>query len=363
MLKFLLAFSASSTISYQLMRIDKKYNEYKQSKQQIVLLGDGFLSRGFLDTIDKSRFKITQIYKDKFINPQDIIYQLNKNKWNSNPLHLRDIIRKTPDHIIQTKIRDMRYDENTIYINEMGNDLMCDVRIDYDHLVIGLGAQKSLKQWENEIHDMIDIKNLNIGVIGMGPTGIELATILSRNNNITLIDSLKKEDSLNYLSLINKQIVNTILEDKNILTLFNQYYNPNLHQFDKAIMCVGNRPNNLVENTIIDDKFRDIFFKNVYLGGDCANTKFPKNAQLAYAQGVYIANQINGKENRSFHYYESTDKPNLITKYNNNYYYNYKSNGMSLNIGDNKNLIIGHPYIPDGKYPCELLKLYSMFIV
>jgi len=363
MLKFLFGFTAASTVSYQLMNYEKRHVQNKKYKQQIVLLGDGFLSRGFLDTIDKSRFKITQIYRDKFINPQDMIYQLNKNKWNANPLHIRDIIRKKPDHIIQTKIRDMRYDDYTIYINEMGNDLMCDVRIDYDHLVIGLGAQKSLKQWDNEIRDMINLKNLNIGVIGMGPTGIELATILSKNNNITLIDSIKKEDSLNYLSSNYKNILLSILNSKNISTIFNEYYNPYLHQFDKTIMCIGTQPNNLVQNVVIDDKFRDIFFKNVYLGGDCANTKFHKNAQLAYAQGIYIANQINGKENRPFHYYESTDKPNLITKYNNNYYYNYQSNGLSLNIGDNNNFILGHPYIPDGKYPCEILKLYSLFIV
>jgi len=355
------------------------------NKQQIVLLGDGFLSRGFLDTIDKSKFKITQIYKDKFINPQDMIYQLNKDEWNANPLHLRDIIRQKPDHIIQTKIRDMRYNENTIYINEDGNDLMCDAMIDFDHLVIGLGSQKTLSDWEKQIQDLIHIKNTNIGIIGTGSTGIELATILSRNNNITLIDTLKKEDVLNYLPYDYKTWLLSFLEYKNISTLFNQNYNPNLHCFDKTIMCIDNNVNNLVSNVKLDDRLRNLDYQNVYMGGDCANTNLPKTAQLAYAQGVYIAKQINGKENKPFQYDDSIMGSNIIrdhfTEINKlpvlDYYfcggisstgplpthYKYITNGKSLNLGNNQNLIFGHPFIPDGIYPCELLKIYSMFIV
>ena len=323
-----------------------------------MLLGDGFLSRGFLDTIDKSRFKITQVYKDKFINPQDMIYQLNKNKWNAETLHIRDIIRQKPDHIIHTKIRDMRYFYNTLLINEDGNDLLCDARIDFDHLVIGLGSQKTLKDWQNTVRDIININSKNIGIIGMGPTGIELATILSRNNNITLIDTLKKENTLNYLSFANKEMLFRLIENKNIKTIFNEFYYPTNYNFDTTIMCVGNRVNNLVSNVKIDDRFRDVLNKNVYLGGDCANINLPKTAQLAYAQGIYIAKQINGTENRPFRYIDGA----IVNSVDHNYY-NYTTNGIAINIGDNKNLICGHKYLPDGKYPSEIIKLYSMFIV
>ena len=361
MLKFLLAFFTTSTFSYQLMLHEKKSKQNNKPKQNIVLLGDGFLSRGFLDTIDKSRFRITQVYKDKFINPQDMIYQLNKNKWNGEPWHIRDIIRKKPDQIINTKIRDMRYFYNTILINEDGNDLLCDARINFDHLVIGLGSQKSLSDWQNTIRDMININSKNIGIIGMGPTGIELATILSRNNNITLIDTLKKENTLNYLSFANKEMLFRILENKNIKTIFNEFYYPSNYNFDTTIMCVGNRVNNLVSSINIDDRFRDVLNKNVYLGGDCANTNLPKTAQLAYAQGIYIAKQINGRENRPFRFIDSVPTKDVNIKNEN--YYNFTSNGMSLNIGDNSNLICGHTYLPDGKYPSEIIKLYSLFFV
>ena len=134
----------------------------------------------------------------------------------------------------------------------------------------------------------------------MGPTGIELAIILSKHNNITLIDKLSKENTLNFLNTENRKMLFSILEYKNIKTIFNEFYNSNNYNFDKTVMCVGNRVNRLVSCVKIDDRFRDLTNTNVYLGGDCANINLPKTAQLAYAQGIYIAKQINGSENRPF---------------------------------------------------------------
>lgn len=360
MLKFLLAFFSSSIISHQLMSYERKMKQDNKTKKHVVLLGDGFLARGFLDTIDKSRYRITQVYNHKFINPQDMIYQLNKDKWNTDPIHIRDIIRKKPDNTIKTKIHDMRYYYNTLIMNENTHDYS-EIKLNYDHLVIGLGSQITLKDWQKTIKNLINVNNKNIGIIGMGPSGIELATILSRNNTITLMDALKKENTLNYLSQENKDKVYSLLAEKNIKTIYNQFYNPYNYHFDTTIMCVGNRVNTLVSRVKVDEWFRDILNTNVYLGGDCANTNLPKTAQLAYAQGVYIAKQINGNEKRSFRYIDTMTKN--VSNDQDTKYYNYVSRGMSLNIGSNQNLICGHPYLPDGKYPCEILKLYSMFFV
>jgi len=338
------------------MNYDKN-NRNTRPKEHIVLLGDGFLSRGFIDTIDKSRFTVTQIYKDTFINPQDMIYQLNKNKWVSNSLHIRDLFRPQSDTKIQVELKDMRYYNNTFIMNE--NETRLPIKMKYDHLVIGLGSQTTLKDWEVTIKNLIHTsKNKNIGIIGMGPTGTELATILSRNNNITLIDSLHKENTFNYLSNSYKNIVLDILDNKKIHTIYNEFYDPLKHKFDTAVMCVGNRVNKLVGCVKIDNRFRDVTHKNVYLGGDCANSNLPKTAQLAYAQGIYIAKQINGAESRPFRYIDG-----VLVKSVDNDFYNYKTNGLSLNIGDNTNIICGHKYIPDGKYPSEIIKLYSLFIV
>ena len=43
--------------------------------------------------------------------------------------------------------------------------------------------------------------------------------------------------------------------------------------------------------------------------------------------------------------------------------YKYKSNGISLNIGDNKVMIESHNIVPDGVYPDYIIKLYSMFCI
>ena len=357
MYKFLLSFFSTSFVSFKLMDFEKNYKKNIKPKEHIILLGDGFLSRGFIDTIDKRRFKITQIYKDKFINPQDLIYQLNKNKWNPNSLHMRDLVRANADNKIQVEINDMRYFNNTFIMNE--KEATPPTKIKYDHLVIGLGSQKTLKDWENTIKTLIfDTNNKNIGIIGMGPSGIELATILSKNNNITLIDSLNKENTLNYVSKDYKNILLNILYNKNIHTIYNEFYDPIIHKFDTTIMCVGNRVNKLVSCVKIDDRFRDCRYNNVYLGGDCANINLPKTAQLAYAQGIYIAKQINGSELRPFRYIDNSLENNIDRNF-----YNYNSNGISLNIGDNTNLICGHQYLPNGKYPSEIIKFYSMFIV
>ena len=58
----------------------REYKQHKQHKQHIVLLGDGFFARGFLNNINYGKFNITQIYKDTFINPQDLMYSLQRNK-------------------------------------------------------------------------------------------------------------------------------------------------------------------------------------------------------------------------------------------------------------------------------------------
>jgi hypothetical protein len=60
-----------------LQSLSSKKNNYKQN---VLLLGDGFFARGFLHTIDYNNYHITQIYRDEFINPQDIFYNLQRNK-------------------------------------------------------------------------------------------------------------------------------------------------------------------------------------------------------------------------------------------------------------------------------------------
>jgi NADH dehydrogenase FAD-containing subunit len=131
-------------------------------------------------------------------------------------------------------------------------------------------------------------------------------------------------------------------------------YNKTENNHDKVIVCVGTRPNNLTSNFKVNnylqvkikddnnnDYHNDNHYNNIYLGGDAINsTKYIKTGQMAYQQGKYVAERLN-----------------------NNYEFKYKSNGMALNLGDNKVLIENHKVVPNGVYPDFVIKFYSFLFL
>jgi NADH dehydrogenase FAD-containing subunit len=304
-------------------------------KQNVVLLGDGFFARGFLHNINFNKFNITQIYKDPFINPQDLMYSLQRNIKYNTLFHFRNLFTNSVTSI-QTNITNLQLvDNNTIKINTY--------IYTYDYLVVGLGAHKSLRYWADEFNELIGKKNLSIGVVGMGPTGFELSTILSNRHKIDLFDMLQKDKIMNHISSRNREKLLVLLDKHDINTTYGQMYNPKNYNHDKVFYCVGTRPNGL---TSIFNKCNSFLQQsaNIYIGGDCANSEFIKTGQMAYQQGAYVAKRLNGDI--------PIEQP-----------FEYKSNGISLNIGEEKVLIEGHKYVPDGIYPDFLNRLYSMFFV
>ncbi len=295
---------------------------YKIKKQQIVLLGDGFFARGFLHYIDNNKFSITQIYKDEFINPQDIMYSLQHNKY-YNPLHLRDYFTKPADIKIKTKITELDITKpNEVKING--------TYFNYNYLVIGLGANKSLFEWKNDIIN--NNYNNNLSIIGMGPTGIELSCILSENKNIYLFDMLSKDTIFK-----NKDNLLKILESKNINMMFETKYDSKYSK--DFIFCGGTKPNNLTIHYKTNNYLQ--INENIYMGGDC-NIDYNKTAQVAYQQGVYVAKRLNGEIDTEF---------------------KYNHNGTALNIGCKKVLIEDHNFLPNGIYPDIIIKIYSLFCI
>jgi NADH dehydrogenase FAD-containing subunit len=304
-------------------------------KQNVVLLGDGFFARGFLHNINFKKFNITQIYKDPFINPQDLMYCLQRNIKYTNCFHFRNLFINSVNSI-QTNITDLQLvDNNTIKINT-------DV-YNYDYLVVGLGSHKSLRYWADEFNELVEKKNLSIGVVGMGPTGFELSTILSNRHKIDLFDMLQKDKILYYLSSRMKEKLLVLLDKYGINTTYGQMYNPKNYNHDKVFYCVGSRPNSLTSTFNKSNNFLQ-HSSNIYIGGDCANSEFIKTGQMAYQQGAYVAKRLNGDI--------PIEQP-----------FEYKCNGISLNIGEQKVLIEGHKYVPDGIYPDFVTRLYSMFFV
>lgn len=303
-------------------------------KQDILLLGDGFFARGFLRYINFNKFSVTQIYRDNFINPQDMIYCLQRDvKYNS--FHFRNLVSH-PIKSIQTNITNLELlDTDKVVVNN--------TQYKYDYLVICLGGQKSIKEWSNDFNDIVGKPKLSIGVVGMGPTGFEISTILSKKHKIDTFDMLDKDKVLNYVSPNRRTELLGLLDKYGITTTYGQMYNSNKYNHDKVFFCLGTRPNNLTSNFKPINSYLQ-FKQNVYIGGDCANTEFIKTGQMAYQQGVYLAKRLNGEI--------PIEQP-----------FAYKSEGIALNLGNKEVLIEGHKYVPNGIYPDFIIRLYSMFFI
>ena len=316
------------------------YRECKYNKENVLLLGDGFFARGFLHHIDYNKFNVFQIYKDKFINPQDIMYNLQRNKKFINSFSFQNIFYNKPNSK-QENINELNIiNNNNVIINN--NNYY------FDYLVIGLGAQKSLRDWANDINDIAEgkekILNNNMDIIGMGPIGLELSTILSKKYKINMYDIMPKDKVFNYVSPLRKEEIINLLEKKNITLNYNQLYNNTNNNYN--IFCIGTKPNILTSNYKINEYLQvisnDTIYKNIYSGGDGVLSKYIKTGQVAYQQGKYVAERLNKKINDPFE---------------------YKPNGIALNLGDNNVLIEGHNIVPDGIYPDLVIKFYSLFFV
>lgn len=322
-------------------------------KQNVLLLGDGFFARGFLHTIDYKKYDITHIYRDEFINPQDIFYSLQHNKEydkenykENNNFHIRDKIQdffnKNSINKIKTDIKSLIISDNNATIN---NKLYY-----FDYMVVGLDAQKSLKNWADELNYLTKQKDKQtykkIDIIGTGPVGFEIAMALNKTHQINMYDVLSKDKILSYVNNYNKKYLLNILDKKNIKLYLGGFYDieDEKNKDNYKIFCVGTKPNNLTQNIIINNKLQIENKNNVYIGGDCINSQYIKNAQVAYQQGVYVAKRLNKDidENEQF---------------------KYISKGMALNIDDKQIIIQNHDYIPDGIYPDYIIKLYSIFCV
>jgi NADH dehydrogenase FAD-containing subunit len=318
--------------------IDKFYNikfnlSLGYNKKRIILLGDGFFARGFLHNIDYKKYYIIQIYKDDFINPQDIMYSLQRNKNYIQTVHLKDFFYNSANIKIKTTIKDLDItNKNKVKIN--------DKYFNYNYLVIGLGGHVSLYDWKEKFNKLNNNTSNNtrnntsiMSIVGMGPTGIELSCILSKKYKINLFDMLSKEKVFK-----NKDNLLKIIESNNIELLFEKKYDESYSK--DVIFCTGTKEN-ILTNKYKTNKYLQID-ENIYMGGDCDKNNYIKTAQVAYQQGVYVAKKLNGSINEEF---------------------KYNHNGTAINIGDKKVLIENHNILPNGVYPDFIIKIYSLFLI
>ncbi len=184
---------------------------HSHKKQNVLLLGDGFFARGFMHAIDRNKFHITQIYRERFINPQDIDSSFN--------LHFRDLFYAAPDKVSKVNIRELNVSPGCAKINEE--------TFRFDHLVIGLGAQKSIAEWREQTINILKDSpaSQDINIVGMGPTGIELAFMFKTKSvrKVSLHDALSEDKILSYLSTEGKHTVLNRLSKYGIGSNYNTF--------------------------------------------------------------------------------------------------------------------------------------------
>ena len=133
-----------------------------------------------------------------------------------------------------------------------------------------------------------------ICIVGAGPTGTELAFHLNDlKHKITIYDGLP--DVYTYLTDYGKSFILNKLDFNDIKLVTNKMFSEDDNKlFDKVIFAIGSRPNDLTSKWEITKQLNLIGYENVYVGGDgIMNKGLPRNAQVAYQQGKYIALKLN----------------------------------------------------------------------
>ncbi len=265
------------------------YNKYKISyKQKVVLLGQGWFAKGFLDHINTNKFYITNITRHPFVNTPLLLKSVNsKNKYYKNN-KFTDFI----DEIIYDDILKIDIDNKNIITKNN-----C-ISWNNGYLVCGLGSNRDIgKQWIPIIEKLKNHTQMNnYSIIGSGPTGTELAFHLADlGHNVTIFDMLDDEKIYNYLTKQGKQTILEKLNYSNIKLLCGKPFTNNMEkQYGKAIFAIGSSPNYLTKNWISTSKLNLVNHNDIFFGGDCVhNTTLPRNAQVAYQQGKYIAERLN----------------------------------------------------------------------
>lgn len=364
-------------------------------KKKIYLIGSGWVTKGFLDTINYDLYDVHVISEN-----ENFIYHpflassiLNYDKLNFN------LQKKYPKIIFhKSKVKDFNFHNNEIITDFKKNE-------NYDYLILSHGSiindfnVKGLKEncyFLKNDHDILKIKkkikklpdNSNIAIMGCGLTGSEIIGYLIDSNkykykldnyidgliifdkiknkkiNIYAIDGLPKplnifkDDFRNYTmnlwknSKVNLHFGSFIksVDEKEI-----HLHNGTNINYDMGIWCGGIKIHPL--SSLINKKLNynnnfgvpvNKFLKiekldNVWAAGDCAYSGFIPNAQVAYQQGTYLGNNFNNK---------------LI----NNKEFKFQNKGQVCYIGNNEALYQNEHFGFSGIMGYGMLKLIQFYI-
>ena len=272
--------------------------ELRDNRETVYLLGQGWLSKGFVDHIDFKQYKVVNIYKDKFVNTGQLITSPNKvMPFCKEPFNFCYDDEMIERNYSKSNHDDIHYCNETVLNIDLNNNLIItdDRTINYGHdiLVVGLGCEKPVSDWKN-----FKLQYGKYDIIGSGLAGTELAFRLSDfNSEVTLYDMQKNPLSMLPPSL--QSFVKERFNTKNIQVVWNQRFNGDVDS--DVIMAVGSKPNDIVKGWVQNKYLMEKTSHNVYFGGDCVRhsdieeSLTQKSAQQAYDQGKHIALDLNSQ--------------------------------------------------------------------
>ena len=215
--------------------------------------------------------------------------------------------------------------------------------INFDYLIIAVGSDnndfgingvkencyflKNKEDLDKLGYVLKNNKNINITILGAGPTGIELAFELSKTyTNIKIIEAMNKilpsftkETSTIILDQLKKNNINLLLDNKVTKIEKDKIHTANvIYPTDVSIWTCGIKPNQLVtklirtqvltNNFTVDSNLK--FTDSIYAIGDIVASKNhgPPTAQNAVQQGKYLANYFNNNFNGPSYEYKEKGK-------------------------------------------------------
>jgi NADH dehydrogenase FAD-containing subunit len=288
----------------------QKFNFTDDNRKTVYLLGQGWLAKGFLDNINRKKYYIINISQNNFVNTPLLLSTIKNNK-NYNDFDLS----KKVDEYHNDKINKIDL-ENKVIVTDKNSYF-------YGNKFVVCGLGSSVDQgfhWKNVINNIDPNKNTKINIVGAGPSGTELSFYLSDiGYNVKIIDSLNYNELYSYLSSESKEKIIKLLKKNNIELVPGRFYNKE-NDNGNVIFATGTRPNQLTNNWKLTESLQLVDYHKIFAGGDCINQTYPRNAQVAYQQGAFIAKKLNNEI--------SDNEP-----------FKFKSNGIALYCGNDKYLI------------------------
>jgi len=315
----------------------------KSEKKNVYLLGQGWFAKGFLEYIDKSKYIVTNVYRNEFVNTP-MLLQTIKSDTKSTNSSITKFVTNTDKCIVDTVVS-IDLDKKN-FKTELGNTYTWTG----GYLVCGLGSNTDIgKFWTEKISFLKSAKpKSNLCIVGAGPTGTELGFHLTDlGHKITLYDGMDIEKLYTFLTPDGKLTILNSLKSKSIeLVPSKMFSQQDKSKFDDVIFAVGSRPNDLMSKWKVNTKLNLVDYPDVFVGGDCIGIQpsdnnqlvksYPRTAQVAYQQGAYVAKRLNNlfgtKDTSDCDKAEFVYVPKGIALYKGSNSYYVEIDGMKLTI-------------------------------